>query len=43
MVARSFYRQLGFTELLFESVEFFDPMAPLVSGAWYDRIPPGPA
>jgi catechol 2,3-dioxygenase-like lactoylglutathione lyase family enzyme len=29
---RAFYERLGFTELLFESTEFFEPMAP-----WYDR------
>ena len=27
---RAFYEQLGFTEMLFESVDFFEPMAP-----WY--------
>lgn len=32
---RAFYRQLGFTEMLFESTEFFDPMAP-----WYPGEPP---
>jgi catechol 2,3-dioxygenase-like lactoylglutathione lyase family enzyme len=31
---RAFYRRLGFSEMLFESTEFFEPMAP-----WY----PGPA
>ena len=30
--ARAFYRRLGFDEMLFESTDFFDPMAP-----WYDR------
>jgi catechol 2,3-dioxygenase-like lactoylglutathione lyase family enzyme len=30
--SRSFYAQLGFAELLFESTEFFEPMAP-----WYER------
>jgi catechol 2,3-dioxygenase-like lactoylglutathione lyase family enzyme len=30
--SRSFYAQLGFSELLFESTEFFEPMAP-----WYER------
>ncbi len=28
----AFYRRLGFDEMLFESTDFFDPMAP-----WYDR------
>jgi catechol 2,3-dioxygenase-like lactoylglutathione lyase family enzyme len=32
---RAFYGQLGFTELLFESTEFFEPMAP-----WYPGEPP---
>ena len=32
---RTFYEQLGFTEMLFESTEFFDPMAP-----WYPGDPP---
>jgi catechol 2,3-dioxygenase-like lactoylglutathione lyase family enzyme len=32
---REFYERLGFTELLFESTEFFDPMAP-----WYPGEPP---
>jgi catechol 2,3-dioxygenase-like lactoylglutathione lyase family enzyme len=32
---RAFYEQLGFGELLFESTEFFDPMAP-----WYPGDPP---
>lgn len=30
--SRSFYETLGFGEMLFESTEFFEPMAP-----WYDR------
>jgi catechol 2,3-dioxygenase-like lactoylglutathione lyase family enzyme len=33
---RAFYEQLGFTEMLFESTDFFDPMAP-----WYPGEPPG--
>lgn len=35
---RAFYGQLGFTDMIFESTEFFDPMAP-----WYppDRPLPG--
>jgi catechol 2,3-dioxygenase-like lactoylglutathione lyase family enzyme len=32
---RAFYEQLGFTELLFESTELFEPMAP-----WYPGEPP---
>ena len=28
--ARAFYERLGFTEMLFESTDFFEPMAP-----WY--------
>jgi catechol 2,3-dioxygenase-like lactoylglutathione lyase family enzyme len=32
---RAFYEQLGFTEMLFESFDFFDPMAP-----WYPYGPP---
>jgi catechol 2,3-dioxygenase-like lactoylglutathione lyase family enzyme len=38
---RAFYQRLGFTELLFESVEFFDPMAPWYRAPWYDpeRLP----
>jgi catechol 2,3-dioxygenase-like lactoylglutathione lyase family enzyme len=32
----AFYRRLGFSEMLFESTEFFGPMAP-----WYDRELPG--
>ena len=32
---RAFYQQLGFTEMLFESTDFFDPMAP-----WYPGEPP---
>jgi catechol 2,3-dioxygenase-like lactoylglutathione lyase family enzyme len=33
---RAFYERLGFTELLFESVELFDPMAPWYRPPWYD-------
>jgi catechol 2,3-dioxygenase-like lactoylglutathione lyase family enzyme len=33
---RAFYERLGFTELLFESVEFFDPMALWYEEPWYD-------
>jgi catechol 2,3-dioxygenase-like lactoylglutathione lyase family enzyme len=33
---RAFYERLGFTELLFESFEFFDPMAPWYTAPWYD-------
>jgi catechol 2,3-dioxygenase-like lactoylglutathione lyase family enzyme len=33
---RAFYERLGFTELLFESFEFFDPMAPWYRPPWYD-------
>jgi catechol 2,3-dioxygenase-like lactoylglutathione lyase family enzyme len=33
---RAFYEQLGFTELLFESFDFFDPMAPWYRPPWYD-------
>ena len=33
--ARALYEQLGFTEVLFESTDFFDPMAP-----WYPGEPP---
>ena len=33
---RAFYERLGFTELLFESFEFFDPMAPWYTKPWYD-------
>src|SRR5262249_45765290 len=33
---RAFYEGLGFPELLFESVEFFDPMAPWFKPPWYD-------
>jgi catechol 2,3-dioxygenase-like lactoylglutathione lyase family enzyme len=33
---RSFYERLGFTALLFESFEFFDPMAPWYQAPWYD-------
>jgi catechol 2,3-dioxygenase-like lactoylglutathione lyase family enzyme len=32
----AFYRRLGFGEMLFESTDFFEPMAP-----WYDRELPG--
>jgi catechol 2,3-dioxygenase-like lactoylglutathione lyase family enzyme len=32
---RAFYDRLGFTEILFESTDFFDPMAP-----WYPGEPP---
>jgi catechol 2,3-dioxygenase-like lactoylglutathione lyase family enzyme len=32
---RTFYEQLGFTEMLFESTELFEPMAP-----WYPGDPP---
>ncbi|MEP6812475.1 MAG: VOC family protein [Actinomycetota bacterium] len=32
---RAFYRRLGFTEMLFESTEFFDPMAPWYEPPWY--------
>lgn len=32
---RTFYERLGFTELLFESTEFFDPMAPWYQAPWY--------
>jgi len=34
--SRRFYERLGFGELLFESTEFFEPMA-----GWYDRDLPG--
>ncbi len=33
---RAFYDRLGFTELLFESTEFFDPMAPWYRAPWYE-------
>jgi len=33
---RAFYERLGFDQLLFESVEFFDPMAPWYQAPWYD-------
>src|SRR5687768_7681758 len=33
---RAFYERLGFDSLLFESVEFFDPMAPWYRPPWYD-------
>ena len=37
---RVFYERLGFTELLFESTEFFDPMAPWYKAPWYsDELP----
>jgi catechol 2,3-dioxygenase-like lactoylglutathione lyase family enzyme len=37
---RAFYERLGFTELLFESTEFFDPMAPWYQAPWYsDDLP----
>jgi catechol 2,3-dioxygenase-like lactoylglutathione lyase family enzyme len=32
---RAFYGQLGFDELLFESTDFFDPMAPWYRPPWY--------
>jgi catechol 2,3-dioxygenase-like lactoylglutathione lyase family enzyme len=32
---RAFYERLGFTEMLFESTDFFEPMAP-----WYPGEPP---
>jgi catechol 2,3-dioxygenase-like lactoylglutathione lyase family enzyme len=32
---RAFYERLGFTQLLFESTEFFDPMAPWYRPPWY--------
>jgi catechol 2,3-dioxygenase-like lactoylglutathione lyase family enzyme len=32
---RAFYERLGFRELLFESTEFFDPMAPWYRAPWY--------
>jgi catechol 2,3-dioxygenase-like lactoylglutathione lyase family enzyme len=32
---RTFYERLGFAELLFESTEFFDPMAPWYREPWY--------
>lgn len=34
---RAFYERLGFTELLFESTEFFDPMAPWYRAPWYSE------
>jgi catechol 2,3-dioxygenase-like lactoylglutathione lyase family enzyme len=34
---RAFYERLGFTELLFESTEFFDPMAPWYVAPWYSE------
>ncbi len=33
---RAFYEALGFGELLFESTEFFDPMAPWYKAPWYE-------
>jgi hypothetical protein len=38
---RAFYERLGFTALLFESVDFFEPMAPWYREPWYDpeRLP----
>lgn len=33
---RAFYERLGFNALLFESFEFFDPMAPWYRAPWYD-------
>jgi catechol 2,3-dioxygenase-like lactoylglutathione lyase family enzyme len=33
---RAFYERLGFTEVLFESFDFFDPMAPWYTPPWYD-------
>lgn len=33
---RAFYERLGFTQLLFESVDFFDPMAPWYQPPWYE-------
>jgi catechol 2,3-dioxygenase-like lactoylglutathione lyase family enzyme len=33
---RAFYDRLGFTQLLFESFEFFDPMGPWYRAPWYD-------
>jgi len=39
--SRAFYERLGFTALLFESFDFFDPMAPWFEEPWYDpaRLP----
>ncbi len=34
---RAFYERLGFTELLFESTEFFEPMAPWYRAPWYSK------
>jgi len=34
--SRAFYERLGFTALLFESFDFFDPMAPWFEEPWYD-------
>jgi catechol 2,3-dioxygenase-like lactoylglutathione lyase family enzyme len=37
---RAFYERLGFTQLLFESTEFFDPMAPWYRPPWYaEQLP----
>ncbi len=33
----AFYERLGFSELLFESTEFFDPMAPWYRAPWYSE------
>jgi catechol 2,3-dioxygenase-like lactoylglutathione lyase family enzyme len=35
--SRAFYEQLGFTELLFESTDFFEPMAPWYPGERPDQ------
>jgi catechol 2,3-dioxygenase-like lactoylglutathione lyase family enzyme len=35
--SRAFYGELGFDALLFESFDFFDPMAPWFEPPWYDR------
>jgi catechol 2,3-dioxygenase-like lactoylglutathione lyase family enzyme len=39
--SRAFYERLGFTALLFESFDFFEPMAPWFEEPWYDpaRLP----
>src|SRR6476620_3713194 len=34
--SRAFYERLGFDSLLFESVDFLDPMAPWFEPPWYD-------
>jgi catechol 2,3-dioxygenase-like lactoylglutathione lyase family enzyme len=34
--SRAYYERLGFDSLLFESVDFFDPMAPWFEPPWYD-------